>query len=166
MLIPSRVQVIASTFEKFVDELERFEDQLEVHEGEIGDTWIHGISSDPTKSKNYRAIQRMRSKCLLEESCTAQDPAFRNFTRLLLKIPEHTWGIDSKSAPGDWNIWDNAGMAEAMKTNPLWGVAADSWVRQNAYIGWAVEVRDTSVTTPGNSFILYIGSSLCHAGKI
>lgn len=68
-----------------MDALEPHAAALPVLEGEVGDTWIHGVASDPAKSQRFRAIQRMRSRCLLEESCTAQDPAFRNFTRLLLK---------------------------------------------------------------------------------
>jgi hypothetical protein len=64
--------VKASTLEAFVDALEPHVESFPVVTGEIGDTWIHGVASDPSKMKQYRAIMRMRSQCLLSESCTAQ----------------------------------------------------------------------------------------------
>jgi hypothetical protein len=65
-------KVKASTLETFVDALEPHTGRLPVVTGEIGDTWIHGVASDPIKMKQFRAIMRMRSQCLLSESCTAQ----------------------------------------------------------------------------------------------
>jgi hypothetical protein len=64
--------VRASTFEAFVDRLEKHAAELEVVTGEIGDTWVFGVASDPVKVQQYRAIMRMRSQCLLSESCTHQ----------------------------------------------------------------------------------------------
>jgi hypothetical protein len=65
-------EVKASTFEDFLDVLEPFSAGMEVVTGEIGDTWIHGVASDPKKMQMYRAVMRMRSQCLWSESCTRQ----------------------------------------------------------------------------------------------
>jgi hypothetical protein len=45
---------------------------LPVVAGEIGDTWIHGVGSDPVKVRNYRAVMRMRSQCIWDGSCMPQ----------------------------------------------------------------------------------------------
>lgn len=69
--------VRASTLEVFMHRL-RFRLQgmppgvLPVVTADMGDTWIGGVASDPVKAQQFRAIQRMRSSCLLSESCTAQ----------------------------------------------------------------------------------------------
>ena len=64
--------VRASTLEAFVDALELHSSSLKVVTGEVGDTWLPGLASDPQKVQQYRAITRMRSQCLWSESCTAQ----------------------------------------------------------------------------------------------
>jgi hypothetical protein len=70
-----------------------------------------------------------------------QDPAFRNFTRFLLKVPEHTWGIDSKVAPASWGVWGNDEFREALQNDDLFSIAEESWRRQASYVNWAIEVR-------------------------
>ena len=70
-----------------------------------------------------------------------QDEAFLNFTRLLLKIPEHTWGIDTKDAPQHWDVWANEDLRKARTDIPLFKVAEESWGRQAQYIQWGIEVR-------------------------
>eukprot|EP00892_Ulva_mutabilis_P005410 jgi/Ulvmu1/3240/UM150_0013.1 len=134
--------VKASTFEKFVDKLAPHADALPVVTGEIGDTWIHGVASDPVKMKEYRAMMRMRSQCLYDGGCVIQDPAFQNFTRLFLKVPEHTWGIDTKSAPASWGVWGNDDFRAALKDNPKFAQAEQSWSRQRQYISWSLQALD------------------------
>jgi hypothetical protein len=71
---------------------------------EFGDTWIYGISSDPTKVRWYRAVLREVTKWIEETSASTninnnQGLPYNNastdlylFYTLLLKVPEHTWG--------------------------------------------------------------------------
>lgn len=179
--------VRASTFEAFVDALEPRTDELTVFTGEVGDTWLPGVASDPPKVQQYRAIMRMRSQCLWSESCTAQvrplrflaararllntsesgstcshvqcarrdpaprrlqDPDFRNFTRLLLKVPEQAWGVDTASIPGyDSAPWGTEEFRKERKHNDALQAAAQSWARQANYIEWSMEVR----SRPGGS---------------
>jgi hypothetical protein len=80
----------ASTFDSFLQVLEPFASQLPVITAEIGDTWIKGVSSDPRKTTHFRAISRLRTACLEAGECSLHDPAFVDFSRLLLKIGEHT----------------------------------------------------------------------------
>ena len=70
------------------------------------------------------------------------EPNFANFTRLLLKVPEHTWGNDIKKSlaeydPGSWTNEQFRAALEGGKDNYVRTVEA--WHRQRAYLLWAVE---------------------------
>lgn len=75
--------VMASSFDAFVEKLYSQLPHLKLPEvvGEIGDTWIYGVSSDPWKIANYRAAARARAKCLATGRCLEHEPAFFNFSR-------------------------------------------------------------------------------------
>jgi hypothetical protein len=64
---------------------------------EIGDTWIHGVASDPTKLARYRALARLREQWLAEKKCSAGDSTDVALLRHLLLEVEHTWGTDTKT---------------------------------------------------------------------
>lgn len=86
--------VLSSSITNFVDALLKQEsavNNLTVIDSEIGDTWTHGIQSDPWKTAINRAAQREKSKCLESGGCSYDSKAFYNFSRLLLKNGEHTW---------------------------------------------------------------------------
>ena len=111
-LWPNRT-ILMSTFEEFVNALDAAAasseqqqhaahkhtvrgspvQQVELPEytNEMGDTWIHGVGSDPLKVARWRAVCRLRSACLRDSACPSSTPAFYNFSRLLLKAGEHTW---------------------------------------------------------------------------
>lgn len=135
-------EVKASTFDAFVAPL--YEAalpgnahglELPVLSAEIGDTWIHGIASDAAKLSGFRALQRIHSKLVYDHS---QDAAFRNFTRLLLKIPEHTWGADTKMAMNDYVNWTNSDFSEALSSGHYQDIVY-TWKRQYRYLEWAFE---------------------------
>lgn len=92
-------KVIASTLDAFASELEKVKDALPLVTGEIGDSWIWGVGSDPVKTQMMRAINRQRTACIASGSCppagapAAENPAVYNMSRLLVKGSEHTWGI-------------------------------------------------------------------------
>ncbi len=52
--------VQASTLDAFAEQLLTQADQLPVIESEIGDTWIHGVGSDPGKVAAFRSLLRRR----------------------------------------------------------------------------------------------------------
>ena len=58
------VQVVASTFDAFVDAVQSVRETLPVVTSEIGDVWLQGISSDPLKEARYRAFARARAACI------------------------------------------------------------------------------------------------------
>jgi hypothetical protein len=40
--------------------------------GEVGDTWVHGIASDPGRMADYRAVLRARRDCEAATHCDSQ----------------------------------------------------------------------------------------------
>eukprot|EP01126_Amoeba_proteus_P059316 TRINITY_DN7739_c0_g1_i3.p1 TRINITY_DN7739_c0_g1~~TRINITY_DN7739_c0_g1_i3.p1 ORF type:complete len:470 (-),score=101.39 TRINITY_DN7739_c0_g1_i3:148-1557(-) len=77
-------------------------DQLPLIEQEIGDVWIDGISSDPLKEIQFREISRARTECLSSGACDPNDPRIKSFSRFLIKIPEHTWGLPGVYDSANW----------------------------------------------------------------
>ena len=81
---------------------------LPVITSEIGDTWIYGSQSDPKKMKLARLMMRERSACT---DCDFMEPAVTNFSRLLLKTTEHTFGLHGL---GEQETWDNSALRSAL----------------------------------------------------
>ena len=102
---------MASTYDAFVIELEEFRSELPVYTEEIGDTWIYGTGSDPWKVAQFKTIMSARSDCVQSWQCKFLDERFFNFSVLLLKNAEHTWGKDVKTFLNDNTTWDNEGVS-------------------------------------------------------
>ena len=101
-----------------------------------GDTWVYGIASDPRKLAEFRALLRVR-RALHWDS---QEPWYRNMSRFLLKVPEHTWGVDIKTTLRDELSWSNAALRSQLHLSTLSFVATvRSWQRQRAYVDWALD---------------------------
>lgn len=86
-------QVSASTLDDFAARLETVRDTLPVIDAEIGDTWNHGIATDPGKVSRYRRLNRR-----LQKEITPYPDALD----ALLMVPEHTWGMDLKLHLADY----------------------------------------------------------------
>lgn len=115
--------------------------RLPVVTEEIGDTWAYGIASDADKVAEYRALLRMRTATAWK----VQEAAYRNFSRLLLKVPEHTWGFDTKTFLHDNANWANKqfhAQLDAHAHNYEDNIA--QWQRQRGYMTWALEALDLS----------------------
>jgi hypothetical protein len=171
-----QAEVIASTYDDFLGALENFLADKDSHSGlpvvteEMGDTWIYGVASDPARVAEFRALLRLRQKVASafgflddgsnsnnnknNEATAAVEKAFHKFSRLLLKIPEHTWGVDTKEYPGDYTRWSNTDLQTALESNVSeFKIAVESWQRQRAYTQWAVEalLEGTSTSSGSNS---------------
>lgn len=70
---------------------------LPVVSQEIGDTWIHGVASDPLKLARYREVARLRERWLAQKKLTVGDSMDLACLRRLLLEVEHTWGTDTKT---------------------------------------------------------------------
>ncbi|MBB5058421.1 hypothetical protein HDF16_003135 [Granulicella aggregans] len=89
--------VEASTLSDVATAMEPFRAQLPVFTGEIGDTWIYGIPSDPAKVARFREVARLRQQWIKERHFDVGDSTDRQLLRRLLLAVEHTWGTDTKS---------------------------------------------------------------------
>ena len=56
-------KLTASTLEAFMDTLQPIRKQLPLVTTEIGDTWINGVGSDPRKSAEFHAVERVLGEC-------------------------------------------------------------------------------------------------------
>lgn len=146
--------VHASTLDAFAAKLWSVKDSLPVVTSEIGDSWIHGIASDPQKTAAFRALSRLRTEWERSERVPSDDCAYRNFSRKLLLVAEHTWGKDEKVhlpadviPPGMFyckdETYESSAFRAAMKTRKFNDFAA-SWAEQRAYITDAVAALGSS----------------------
>jgi len=86
-------QIAASTMDAFATKLVRIRHQLPVVTHELGDTWIQGVGTDPSKVSQFRELLRLRRRWSAEGQLDPASRESRNFHRALLLIPEHTWQI-------------------------------------------------------------------------
>ncbi len=110
-------RVMASTMDAFAAKLLPLKSKLPVVTKEIGDTWIHGGATDPLKVARYRALSRLRSQWEADGRAKKYSRAFYNFSRSLLLIPEHTWGMDEKTHLGDYVHYSNPDFQAALKSD-------------------------------------------------
>ncbi|KAK6184178.1 hypothetical protein SNE40_006698 [Patella caerulea] len=129
--------VQASTFEDFAILAGSIKDKLPVVDKEIGDVWIQGVSSDPLKVAKMRAFYRARTYCIKTGMCNLKDRKFYNASRFLVKLAEHTWGIDSVF---DTVNWTNIQFYHRLKNNAsTYSNAINSWISQRAFLDVAME---------------------------
>ena len=131
-------QVVASTLDHFAARLETVWESLPVVTQELGDTWIHGAGTDPTKIARYRALLRLR-RSWLEHGTPPEKLA--GFSRKLLLVPEHTWGLDVKTHLEDWDNYSAADF-QSMRGDYFFRKMEGSWEEQRNYLEAAMEVLD------------------------
>ncbi len=111
-LYPNAV-VEASTMDAYARKLLEVKDTLPVVEEEIGDTWIHGVGSDPWRISRYRALVGLKNKWTSEGKLTPDCDFYDDFMMNLYLIAEHTWGLDFKKYLGDFRNWTKADFQKA-----------------------------------------------------
>ena len=155
-----KVKVFASTFDNFLDALyaannsQQIINSIPVVTESIGDTWSYGIQQDVYKTAAHRAAQRLRAKCLREGNCTLQSPYFYNFSRLLLKNGEHTFGgsvkkyLDQFEKAPDYTTYYNEPFFAALASNDgknNFTAMRESWYEQRDYgLNFAVDALSRS----------------------
>lgn len=128
-LLPSHLNAVA-------EELRPLRENLPVITQEIGDTWVHGIGSDPLLMQQFRELCRSRWEWAFNETPldAASDLAFS--ARLLL-VPEHTWGLDVKGGLHDWETYSQDAFLAALD-QPNYQDMEKSWAEKRARIDEAV----------------------------
>ena len=90
-------QIIPTNLSEIANAVEPHRGSLPVLTGEIGDTWIHGVASDPLKLARYREVARLRQGWLAQGNFAVGDSTDVALLRHLLLEVEHTWGTDTKT---------------------------------------------------------------------
>jgi hypothetical protein len=90
-------QIIPTSLTEIANAVEPHRGSLPVLTGEIGDTWIHGVASDPRKLARYREVARLRQSWLAQGTLAVGDATDVALLRHLLLEVEHTWGTDTKT---------------------------------------------------------------------
>lgn len=117
----------ASTMDRFAEKVWAIRGRLPVVDEEIGDSWIHGGSSDPYKLAAYRELLRLKNQWLQEGKLTTKDQEYKDFCDELIMVTEHTWGVDVKRYLADYAHYDKESFTRARKQdktdvsqNPMW----------------------------------------------
>jgi hypothetical protein len=152
-------QITPTNLTEMANAVEPYRSSVPVVTGEIGDTWIHGIASDPLKVARYREVARLREKWLADKKFAVRDATDVALLRHLLLEVEHTWGTDTKT----WLDFDHYTPRDlaAMLDTKNYKVVQFSWQekRQDLYSGIAAlpsplreeadqAVRDLQPTIP------------------
>lgn len=106
-------RVIASTLDAFGVAATAERAGLPVVEHEIGDSWIHGVASDPVLTAGLRALLRLRTDWVASGALVPGTPECDAFSDGLLLVPEHTWGEDLKTYLPDYANYEKAAFRRA-----------------------------------------------------
>lgn len=143
-------EIFASTMDAFAHELMSVREQLPVVSQEIGDTWIHGVGSDPTKVSQFRELLRLRTSWLETGQVQPDSEAFERFQRFLLLVPEHTWGMDEKTHLADYAAYARSQFMQARGQENFRKFEA-SWKEQRDFIRQAVEALPSELAVQARS---------------
>ncbi|WP_245415732.1 DUF5054 domain-containing protein [Alteribacter populi] len=106
-------KIQASTMDAFARKLLKVKDKLPVVTEEIGDTWIHGVGTDPYKLASYRECIRLRSRWICEGKLVQGTEEYEKVSENLALIAEHTWGMDLKKYLPDFTNYSKPDFVKA-----------------------------------------------------
>ncbi len=92
-------------------------EELPLITDEMGDTWIHGIGSDPLKMAHYRQFIRQIQTWEDFYSDPVKRDEIEKAKRILCQIPEHTWGMDQKTYLPDYSNFEKSLFSLARKAD-------------------------------------------------
>ncbi|CAD5114874.1 DgyrCDS3907 [Dimorphilus gyrociliatus] len=126
----------ASTFEEYFQLVQPIANRLPVVNKEIGDVWIQGVQSDTRKTQLYRHLTRAFAKCLSAKKCDYTDHRFYNASRFLIKLGEHTWGLNSVF---DTIHWRNDQFEAVRKEKKSLIDGELSWIEQKQFVQLTID---------------------------
>ena len=108
--------------------------ELAVVTDEIGDTWIHGVGTDPAKTAGFRELSRLRRRWITGDTTEGRvDGALVAASTSLLLVAEHTWGLDQKTHWPDETHWSAQDLAR-VRHDPATERFESSWAEQRGYL--------------------------------
>jgi len=124
--------------------------ELPLVTSEIGDTWIHGVGTDPAKVAAFREMERLRREWIRAGSLTEKSAADFRLCEKLLLVAEHTWGMDIKTHLHDRTTWTPS-QVQAAARKPNFKAVAASWREQRAYLDEAIAALPGALATRARS---------------
>ncbi len=150
-------EIFASTLDAYAAQLVTDKVQLPVLTAEIGDTWIHGVGTDPTKVSQFRELSRLRQDWV---TANPENEDLGTFSRSLMMVAEHTWGMDEKTHLVDYTHYDAEDFQSARKL-PNFQKFEASWAEQREYITDALTaLGDTPFADTANARLATIAPSM------
>ena len=136
--------IVAANLTDIANAVEPFRGNLPIVSQEIGDTWIHGVASDPVKLARIRELQcgcgangLPRAKL---KSAGSTDLAF--LSKFTLAV-EHTWGTDTKTWLDFESLYTPDDLA-SMLGDAKYRTVTGSWVEKRA------DINDSVAGLPNN----------------
>lgn len=123
----------AASLDDVADLLRPLAGTIPVLTAEIGDTWIHGVGADPSKTAAFRETCRRRRGWIESGLVAADDPVLARASTELLLVAEHTWGLDQKLHWPDTEHWSESALA-SVRPQPATRRFEWSWSEQRAYL--------------------------------
>jgi hypothetical protein len=111
-----QAEICAGRLDDFAVELNSIKHSLPVVTEEIGDSWIHGVASDPAKVSRFLELQRLSRRWQSTSQKSHDAESSDAFRRQLLLIPEHTWGMDEKTFLGDYTHYSASDFKKLRRT--------------------------------------------------
>lgn len=131
-------RIIASTLTEFGNALWDHRENIPIVTQEIGDSWIHGVGTDPRKISRFMGLRR------LFDSWAHQGigPERARMGSKLCMVAEHTWGVDIKTFLRDETAWDRKDFEAARQSDPRFALSEHSWHEQEEWIDDAIAALD------------------------
>jgi hypothetical protein len=130
-------KIRCATLNDVAERLDPFQDDFPVFTDEIGDTWIHGVGTDPWKVARFKELSRWREIYGL-------DPRFKAFDFELLQISEHTWGMDEKTHLPDRENYLGTAL-QKLQDSPQGRLFESSWQEQRLLFTAAIDTLPISL---------------------
>ncbi|MBS1836615.1 MAG: DUF5054 domain-containing protein [Actinobacteria bacterium] len=134
-------RISAASLDDVADVMRSVSAGLPLVTSEIGDTWIHGIASDPPKVAAFRETCRRRVAWIRDGRIAEEDPALQRASTELLLVAEHTWGLDQKSSWPESDHWSEAELV-AIRPRPDTRRFEWSWSEQRSYLDRFMDVLE------------------------
>ena len=112
-------KVVAGTMDDYAEAIWKVRYKLPVIENEIGDTWIHGSTTDPYKAGALRTLISLKEKWLVNGSLVKNTDEYYRICEGILCLAEHTCGLDSKMYLADYENYLKKDFIKARKRDKV-----------------------------------------------
>ncbi len=132
-------EIVAADLNDLALAVREIENDLPVLTNEFGDTWIHGVGTDPKKLSIYRSLLRLADE--------VDEATRRKMYEQLLMVAEHTWGVDIKIWLADSEHFSREALQKC-RNLPNFKLCEESWEEQRDYVYSALySITDPEIRT-------------------